>query len=85
MGLNIQQGDPILEIKELRKFYPVRRKFGGGKGRYVHAVDDVSLTIGRGQTHRIRRMGAISIQDATTCRMCAGAKGHGFARLAQIT
>ncbi len=50
MGLNVQQGDPILEIKELRKFYPVRRKFGGGKGRYVHAVDDVSLTIGRGQT-----------------------------------
>ncbi len=40
---------PLLQIEHLKLFYPVR---GGlfGKKHYVHAVDDVSLTIRRGET-----------------------------------
>lgn len=38
--------EKILEVKNLRKYFPVR----GRKGRFVHAVDDVSFSIEKGKT-----------------------------------
>jgi peptide/nickel transport system ATP-binding protein len=46
--------DTLLEIGNLRCYYRLRRGikdiFTGGAARYVHAVDDVDLVLGRGQT-----------------------------------
>src|SRR5262245_9912905 len=36
---------PILEVRGLRKLFPV----GRGSGRHVHAVDDVSFELRRGE------------------------------------
>ncbi|NLY09448.1 MAG: ATP-binding cassette domain-containing protein [Tissierellia bacterium] len=38
--------DIMLEVKNLKKYFPVR----GSKGRFVHAVDDISFTIEKGKT-----------------------------------
>jgi len=41
---------PILQIRNLRKLFPVSRAgFSGPKAKYVHAVDDVSFELGRGE------------------------------------
>jgi len=37
---------PLLEVKNLRKYFPVK----GNKGHVLHAVENVSLEIGRGET-----------------------------------
>ncbi|PZX13668.1 peptide/nickel transport system ATP-binding protein/oligopeptide transport system ATP-binding protein [Palleronia aestuarii] len=39
--------DPILEIRDLRKTYRIKR---GGAWREIHAIDGVSLTVRRGET-----------------------------------
>lgn len=42
--------DPILEIRSLRKLFPAgRQRLWGEPDRFVHAVDDVSLTLGRSE------------------------------------
>ncbi|MBV7328356.1 ATP-binding cassette domain-containing protein [Chloroflexi bacterium TSY] len=41
---------PLLEIKNLKKYFPVRTSFFSRQKGYVRAVDDVSLTIGYGET-----------------------------------
>ncbi|WP_225159448.1 ABC transporter ATP-binding protein [Bradyrhizobium sp. BRP56] len=38
---------PLLEVKSLSKFYPIKR---GGRGARLRAVDDVDLTIGAGES-----------------------------------
>ncbi len=45
-------GSTLLDVAELTKRFPLRRKgwFGGGKPSLVHAVDDVSFTLARGET-----------------------------------
>ncbi|MDI7275435.1 MAG: ATP-binding cassette domain-containing protein [Anaerolineae bacterium] len=40
----------LLEVRNLKKYFPVRTGFFGRDGGYVKAVDDVSLSIGRGET-----------------------------------
>lgn len=35
---------PLLEVSHLKQYFPV------GRGKFVHAVDDISFTIGRGET-----------------------------------
>ena len=39
---------PLLELEHLRMLFPVRG--AGGKRAHVHAVDDVSLAVGEGET-----------------------------------
>src|ERR1700674_941834 len=38
---------PLLEARSLSKFYPIK---GAARGAKLHAVDDVSLTIGAGES-----------------------------------
>jgi len=40
----------LLEIKNLKKYFPVRSSFFSRQAGYVKAVDDVSLRVGRGET-----------------------------------
>lgn len=42
--------DPILDVRKLRCWYPVGKSFFGKPRSYVKAVDDVSLTIRRGES-----------------------------------
>src|SRR3954470_13461135 len=38
---------PLVEVRSLSKFYPIKR---AGRGATLHAVDDVDLTIGTGES-----------------------------------
>jgi peptide/nickel transport system ATP-binding protein len=40
----------VLDVRELRKFYPIHRGLLGRLAGHVRAVDDVSFTIDRGET-----------------------------------
>lgn len=41
---------PLLEIKNLKKYFPLRASFFSRGSGYVKAVDDVSLSVGHGET-----------------------------------
>jgi oligopeptide/dipeptide ABC transporter ATP-binding protein len=41
---------PLLAVEHLKKYYPVKSGRFGAKAAQVHAVDDVSFTIGAGET-----------------------------------
>lgn len=41
---------PLLEIKSLKKHFPLKKGFFGGVQSWVKAVDDVSLTVRKGRT-----------------------------------
>ncbi|GIX10808.1 ABC transporter ATP-binding protein [Elioraea sp.] len=41
---------PLLEVKDLKKHFPIRTGFFAGISGYVYAVDGVSFSIGRGET-----------------------------------
>ena len=43
-------GAPVLDVRGLRKFYPIHRGLLGRLAGQVRAVDDVSFTIDRGET-----------------------------------
>lgn len=45
-----QAQSPILEIKGLKKHFPLKKGFFGGVQSWVKAVDDVSLTVRKGRT-----------------------------------
>ncbi|HOX39448.1 MAG TPA: ABC transporter ATP-binding protein [Candidatus Brocadiia bacterium] len=45
-----QDKPPLIKVENLCKFFPVRRGFFGAPAGYVHAVDCVSFTVGRGET-----------------------------------
>ena len=42
--------DIIIEVKNLKKYFPVKNKFMGGEKKFVKAVDGVSFDIKRGET-----------------------------------
>ncbi|MCT4620600.1 MAG: ABC transporter ATP-binding protein [Marinisporobacter sp.] len=42
--------DILLEVKNLKKYFPIRKGFFGKNVQYVKAVDDVSFHIKRGET-----------------------------------
>lgn len=44
MGTAPQEGQPLVQVKHLKKYFQVAR------GKVLHAVDDVSFDIGKGQT-----------------------------------
>jgi len=41
---------PVLEVRNLRKYFPVKRSLFSMIKRHVHAVDDVSFSIGHAET-----------------------------------
>ena len=42
--------EPLLEVRNLKKYFPVKHgMFSSGKG-FVHAVDGISLTVEKGET-----------------------------------
>src|SRR5689334_17798675 len=45
-----QTGEPLLEVRDLRKHFPIRRGLRRRVTGQVRAVDGVSLTVGRGET-----------------------------------
>lgn len=44
------KAENLVEIKNLTKFFPAKKEFGFGPKQFVRAVEDVSLTIKRGET-----------------------------------
>ena len=46
----MSQAAPLVEVKGLKKYFPVRQGFWGRVQAHVKAVDGVDLTIGRGET-----------------------------------
>ena len=42
--------DPLLDVRNLKKYFPVRKGLFGRTAGWVKAVDDVSFTVGRGET-----------------------------------
>ena len=49
-GANGSAGGPVLEVEGLKKHFPVRKGLLRRTVGYVYAVDDVSFTIGEGET-----------------------------------
>lgn len=45
-----KNNDILLEVKNLKKYFPVRKGFFGGQVQHVKAVDDVSFFIRKGET-----------------------------------
>jgi len=43
-------GRPLLEVRDLKKHFPLRSGLFGGATGYVYAVDGVTFAIGRGET-----------------------------------
>src|SRR5215813_7073383 len=41
---------PVLEVRALKKHFPVRRRLLGGPATWVKAVDGVDFTVGAGET-----------------------------------
>ena len=42
--------EALLELKHIKTYYPIASSRLFGRRRYVHAVDDVSLTVYQGET-----------------------------------
>jgi peptide/nickel transport system ATP-binding protein/oligopeptide transport system ATP-binding protein len=61
-------GRPLLEIEHVVKHFPVRRGyFGSATSEVVHAVDDVSLSVGRSET--VGLVGESGCGKSTTGRL----------------
>ena len=50
MSNNTNNQDIILEVRHLKKYFPVGKTFFGKPAGYLKAVDDVSFVIPRGST-----------------------------------
>jgi peptide/nickel transport system ATP-binding protein len=46
----MNEGRPLLEVRDLKKHFPLRSGLFGGATEYVYAVDGVTFAIGRGET-----------------------------------
>ncbi len=44
------QGDVLLEVKNLKKYFPVAKNLVGKPTKYLHAVDNVSFKLKKGRT-----------------------------------
>jgi oligopeptide transport system ATP-binding protein len=58
---------PIIEVKNLKKYFPVNKGLLGRKRSYVKAVDDISFTINKGET--LGLVGESGCGKSTTGRM----------------
>ncbi|WP_179031122.1 ABC transporter ATP-binding protein [Paenibacillus kribbensis] len=50
MSLAISEEKPLLEVKDLKKYYPVKTGWLSRKTGYVRAVDGLSFSVNRGET-----------------------------------
>jgi len=48
--MNKVNNNVLLEVKNLKKYFPVRKGFFGGETQYVKAVDDITFHINKGET-----------------------------------
>lgn len=48
--LNVKKNDILLEVKNLKKYFPITKGLLGREIQYVKAVDDISFHIKRGET-----------------------------------
>ena len=53
MGKNIDEKDVVLKVEHLVKRYPVKKGVFGRAKSYVHALEDVSVELRRGETFAI--------------------------------
>ncbi|GHI00657.1 ABC transporter ATP-binding protein [Neobacillus kokaensis] len=58
---------PLVEVKNLKKYFPKKKGLLGGNKSYVKAVDDVSFTIRKGET--LGLVGESGCGKSTTGRM----------------
>jgi oligopeptide transport system ATP-binding protein len=58
---------PLVEVRNLKKYFPKNKGLFGGKKTYVKAVDDVSFTINEGET--LGLVGESGCGKSTTGRM----------------
>ena len=66
MSVGGARGEPVLEVRGLRKVFPLRRGFLRRTVGAVRAVDDVSFTIARGET--LALVGESGCGKTTTAR-----------------
>ena len=59
----------LLEVRELKKYFPVRGAGFGARAKFVHAVDGVSFSVAKGQTLGI--VGESGCGKSTTARLVA--------------
>jgi peptide/nickel transport system ATP-binding protein len=59
----------LLEVRDLKKYFPVRGSGFGAKPQFVHAVDGVSFAVPKGQTLGI--VGESGCGKSTTARLVA--------------
>lgn len=45
-----ETAEPVLSVQNLKKYFPIRRGLRRRASAFVQAVDDISFTIGRGET-----------------------------------
>ncbi len=64
------QAAPVIEVARLKKYFPLPRRYPGQPSLEVHAVDDVSFTIGRGET--LSLVGESGCGKSTVGRMILG-------------
>lgn len=58
---------PLVQIRDLRKYFPVREGWSAGSGRVVHAVDGVTLEVGHGEV--VGLVGESGCGKSTTGRL----------------
>lgn len=50
MADNVKEGEVLLEVKNLKKYFPVEKSFFGKPIKFLKAVDGISFTLERGKT-----------------------------------
>jgi oligopeptide/dipeptide ABC transporter ATP-binding protein len=65
-------GEPLLEVRDLRKHFPVGGSFLGRRQGWVKAVDGISFTINRGET--LGLVGESGCGKTTTSRLILAAE-----------
>ncbi len=62
-----EQSKPLLQIQNLKKYYPVKSRFQSSGGAVVRAVDDISFEVYRGEV--LGLVGESGCGKTTTARM----------------
>ena len=60
---------PLLVVKNLKKYFPVNNQFFTKKKKHVHAVDNISFTVAKGKTLGI--VGESGCGKSTTAKLIA--------------
>jgi peptide/nickel transport system ATP-binding protein len=65
--MTMSAAEPIVELENVKKYFPVRQGVFSRGHAYVHAVDDVTLTVRKGETLGI--VGESGCGKSTTARL----------------